>query len=174
VNETSAVTAIDDVMDRYFTMWNEVDPTARQAVIAATWSPEASYIDPLFDAAGYEALAAMVAAVHERFPGHRFRLAGAIDAHHARARWDWELAGPGGGGVGVGRGGVLVSLYAGRRRRGLRDARARWAAARSHRLLRPVGWHLTHHALVMLHSQVVGGRASIAKRGSSHRQRSVW
>jgi hypothetical protein len=97
VNETSAVTAIDDVMDRYFTMWNEVDPTARQAVIAATWSPEASYIDPLFDAAGYEALAAMVAAVHERFPGHRFRLAGAIDAHHARARWDWELAGPAGG-----------------------------------------------------------------------------
>ena len=97
MNETSTVTVIDDVVDRYFTMWNETDPTARQVVIAATWSPEASYTDPLFDAAGYEALDAMVAAVHERFPGHRFRLTGAIDAHHDRARWDWELAGPDGG-----------------------------------------------------------------------------
>jgi hypothetical protein len=77
-------------------MWNETDPLRRRAVTAATWSREASYIDPLFAADGHEALDALVVAVHEQFPGYRFRLTGAVDAHHDRARWNWELAGPDG------------------------------------------------------------------------------
>jgi len=87
---------INTVVDDYFAMWNETDPTRRQAVIAAAWSPEARYIDPLFSAEGYASLDSMVAGVHTQFPGYRFRLIGAIDAHHDRARWNWELAGPDG------------------------------------------------------------------------------
>jgi hypothetical protein len=78
-------------------MWNETDPTRRREVIAATWAQDARYVDPLFAAEGPEALDALVAGVHEQFPGHRFRLTGAVDAHHDRARWGWELAGPTGG-----------------------------------------------------------------------------
>jgi hypothetical protein len=96
VTDMQDVTPISDVVDGYFAMWNESDPNRRRAVTSATWSKDASYIDPLFAADGHDALDAMVNAVHEQFPGHRFRLTGAVDAHHDRARWGWELAGPDG------------------------------------------------------------------------------
>ncbi len=97
VNQIEDVAPISEVVDGYFAMWNETDPERRHAVTAATWARDARYIDPMFAADGYEAMDAMVAAVHTQFPGHRFRLIGAIDAHHDRARWGWELAGPDGG-----------------------------------------------------------------------------
>jgi hypothetical protein len=50
VSETSATTPIADVVQGYFTMWNETDPDRRRQAIATTWSPEASYLDPLFEA----------------------------------------------------------------------------------------------------------------------------
>ena len=93
---TNSTTTINTVVDGYFAMWNETDPLRRREVTAATWAQGASYVDPLFAADGRDALDALVIAVHEQFPGHRFRLTGAIDAHHDRARWSWELAGPNG------------------------------------------------------------------------------
>jgi hypothetical protein len=84
------------IVDGYFEMWNETDPARRREVITATWAPGAGYVDPMFAADGHEALDTMVAAVHQRFPGHRFRLTEAADGHHDRARWGWELAGPDG------------------------------------------------------------------------------
>ena len=90
-------TPISQVVDGYFAMWNETDPIRRREVIAAIWSRKGSYVDPRLGADGHEALDAMVAAVHEQFPGHRFRLTGSVDVHHDRARWGWELAGPDGG-----------------------------------------------------------------------------
>ncbi len=95
--ESSAATPTEKVVDGYFAMWNETDPTRRREVIEKTWSEGASYVDPMFSAEGPDALDAMVAGVHERFPGHRFRQTGAVDAHNYRARWGWELAGPDGG-----------------------------------------------------------------------------
>ena len=55
-----------------------------------------SYRDPLLAAEGYDALDAMIAAVHAQYPGHRFRLTGAIDGYPGRARWPWALVGPDG------------------------------------------------------------------------------
>jgi hypothetical protein len=62
VNESSAATPIGEVVDGYFAMWNETDPTRRREVIEATWTPDASYVDPTFDAQGPDALDAMVGA----------------------------------------------------------------------------------------------------------------
>jgi hypothetical protein len=100
--ESNTAAPISTVVDGYFAMWNETDPARRRTVIAATWAPDAYYIDPLFTADGPEALDAMVAAAQEQFPGHRFQLTGAIDAHHDRARWNWELVGPDGTPVAAG------------------------------------------------------------------------
>lgn len=98
MTETSTTpTPLTTVVDGYFAMWNETDPARPRTVIAATWTPDASYADPLVAAEGYEALDAMVTGVQGQFPGHRFRPTGVIDAHHARARWDWDLVGPDGG-----------------------------------------------------------------------------
>jgi len=99
VTDREDVTPIGEAVNGYFAMWNETDPQRRRAVTAATWSDDASYIDPMFAADGRDGLDAMVAAVHAQFPGHRFRLTGTVDAHHDRARWNWELAGPNDGPV---------------------------------------------------------------------------
>jgi hypothetical protein len=94
--ETNSATPISTVVDGYFAMWNETEPRRRREVIAATWAQDAGYVDPLFAAEGHEALDGLVAAVHQQYPGYSFRLTGAVDVHHDRARWGWELAGPNG------------------------------------------------------------------------------
>jgi hypothetical protein len=93
---TTTTVDVERVVEGYFAMWNETDPARRREVIAATWVPVGSYVDPMFAAYGYAELDALVAGVHQRFPGHRFRLVGGVDAHHDRALWGWELAGPDG------------------------------------------------------------------------------
>ncbi len=89
-------TSITVLVEQYFAMWNETDPRRRRAVIAETWAENAGYADPLFTAEGHEALDAMVAAVHEQYPGYRFSLVGVADTHHDRVRWGWELGIPDG------------------------------------------------------------------------------
>ena len=94
MTESNAMTPISKAVDGYFAMWNETDSTRRREFIEATWSEDASYVDPMFAAEGSDALNEMAAGVQEQFPGHRFRQTGAIDAHNDRARWGWELTGP--------------------------------------------------------------------------------
>lgn len=91
-----AMVPIGDVVAGYFALWNETDASTRRAALAATWTADASYRDPLLAAEGHDALDAMIAAVHAHYPGHRFRLTGAIDTYPGRARWGWALAGPDG------------------------------------------------------------------------------
>jgi hypothetical protein len=97
VTDTATAASTSKVVEAYFAMWNETDPARRRAAIQAAWSEQASYVDPMFAAEGADGLDALVAGVHQQFPGHRFRLTEAVDAHHDRARWGWELAGPDGG-----------------------------------------------------------------------------
>jgi hypothetical protein len=47
-------------------------------------------------AAGHAAISDLHAALQAQFPGHRFRQATGIDAHHDRFRVGWELVGPDG------------------------------------------------------------------------------
>jgi SnoaL-like domain len=93
---------LEKTVANYFAMWNETDADRRRDVIAATWTPEAGYVDPMFTATGHDALDKLVAGVHQQFPGHRFRLTEAVEGHHDRARWGWELAGPDGTAVAAG------------------------------------------------------------------------
>jgi len=50
----------------------------------------------MLESEGRKGIDAMVAGVHERFPGYKFRRTGAIDLHHDRVRFSWELAPAGG------------------------------------------------------------------------------
>lgn len=81
----------------YFAAWNETDPARRRAAIERAWTADASYLDPMFSAEGTDGIDALVAGVHQQYPGYHFRLTGPVDAHHDRARWGWELVGPDGG-----------------------------------------------------------------------------
>jgi SnoaL-like domain len=82
---------VRDLVDRYLACWNETDPAARRELIAKTWSDDASYVDPLVDAHGHDAIDAAIAAAQAQFPGHVFTLAGPVDTHHDVARFSWGL-----------------------------------------------------------------------------------
>lgn len=86
---------MSDLIDRYLATWNETDPTARRALIAEHWTPKLSYVDPMAEVFGPEALDATIAAVHKQFPGFVFTQVGSVDAHHDVARFNWGL-GPAG------------------------------------------------------------------------------
>ncbi len=87
--------------EQYIATWNETDPAARRALIDEIWSADGQYIDPLAEVAGRDQIDAVIAAAQRQFAGMRFRLAGAVDAHHDQARFTWEL-GPDGDAVVVG------------------------------------------------------------------------
>ena len=87
---------VTTTVDTYFAMWNEDFPGRRAELIEQAWAADGAYIDPLLQADGYPALTAMVEAVHEKFPGYRFRRLSGVDVHHDHARFAWDLAGPDG------------------------------------------------------------------------------
>ncbi|ANP53066.1 ketosteroid isomerase-like protein [Streptomyces griseochromogenes] len=76
---------------RYFEAWNAADADTLAKAVAAAWSEEGTYTDPLADVGGHEQIAAVIRAAHEQFPGFEFRLAGDVDGNHHIARFGWEL-----------------------------------------------------------------------------------
>ena len=85
------------LVERYLDSWNETSAEDRDAAIAALWSEEAWYVDPLASVTGREQISAMIGAVQEQAPGHVFRLLDGIDAHHNVLRFRWELVPASGG-----------------------------------------------------------------------------
>jgi len=89
--ETSMNT-LTDLIDRYIATWNETDRLRRRDLIAATWTETATYLDPMLQGDGRDGIDAMIAAVQERYPGHRFKRTGDVESHHDRVRFTWDLA----------------------------------------------------------------------------------
>jgi hypothetical protein len=79
------------IADRYIAVWNETDPARRRALLAEGWTENATYVDPLMAGEGREQIGALIAAVHERFPGFRFTLDGRADGYRDRIRFSWAL-----------------------------------------------------------------------------------
>ncbi|CUW26234.1 nuclear transport factor 2 family protein [Streptomyces reticuli] len=76
---------------RYFEAWNATGPEAVAKAVAAAWTADGGYTDPLADVRGHAQIAAVITAAHEQFPGFVFRTLGAVDGHHDTARFGWEL-----------------------------------------------------------------------------------
>ncbi|MEV5606801.1 nuclear transport factor 2 family protein [Streptomyces sp. NPDC052225] len=88
---TNATAVHDTAVTRYFEAWNARTDEARAKAVAAAWTEDGTYTDPLADVAGHEGIAAVMGAAHEQFPGFFFRQLGAVDGHHRVARFGWEL-----------------------------------------------------------------------------------
>jgi SnoaL-like protein len=84
---------IATVVDRYIAMWNETSDEARRSIIAATWSDDGTYLDPLMSGDGPAGIDAMVAGAQAQFPGARFELTAGPDQHHDRVRFAWRMVG---------------------------------------------------------------------------------
>ena len=85
------------LIDDYIAIWNEPDSGRRRELIARTWTEDASYVDPMLTGAGHDGIDAMIAGAQQQFPGLRFELAGAPEAHHDRVRFTWHLKPEAGG-----------------------------------------------------------------------------
>lgn len=79
------------VANRYIELWNETDPQRRRNLLEQSWSPDASYVDPMAAVDGHAGMDALVAGVQQRFPGFSFRLVGAPDGYADKVRFSWEL-----------------------------------------------------------------------------------
>ncbi len=82
----------NEIVEQYIASWNERDPDARLALVTATFTDDADYIDPLMSGRGIDGIDAMIAAAQEQFPGHEFALTDDPDAHNDRVRFSWLLA----------------------------------------------------------------------------------
>jgi ketosteroid isomerase-like protein len=114
VTDTAASTAANTATDaaaavaRYLAAWNETDAAARGKAMAAAFTDDVTYVDPLMEVSGRDALDAAIAAVQAQFAGLVFRLGDGqgsghdVDAHHALARFSWELGPSGGEALAVG------------------------------------------------------------------------
>ncbi|NUR71393.1 MAG: nuclear transport factor 2 family protein [Hamadaea sp.] len=103
-----------EIIENYLTAWNTTDAAARKELIAATYTEDARYIDPLADVTGHEQIDGLLAAVQGQFPGLEFRLGGPVDAHHDIARFTWHLVPAGEGGEPIVIGFDVVELADGR------------------------------------------------------------
>ncbi|QIY93778.1 nuclear transport factor 2 family protein [Streptomyces sp. S1D4-11] len=81
----------ENAVARYFEAWNATDRDALAKAVAAAWSADGSYTDPLAEVRGHDGIAAVIAAAHEQFPGFSFQPAGPVEGHHDIARFGWEL-----------------------------------------------------------------------------------
>lgn len=89
------MTDFDTIADQYVALWNEADPAHRQAALRAGWAEDASYVDPMMAGTGHDGISALVAGVHEQFPGFRFTRIGRADSYADKGRFSWGL-GPAG------------------------------------------------------------------------------
>jgi hypothetical protein len=85
-----------EIVKRYLEAWNETDAGARRELVGSLWTADGSYTDPLADVRGPDAIASLMGAAQEQFPGLTFTLGGPVDAHHNQGRFTWHL-GPDGG-----------------------------------------------------------------------------
>jgi hypothetical protein len=83
-------------VDTYLSAWSETDPARRAELIEGVWAADGRLIDPPLAAEGHAGISDMASAMQSHFPGHRFRRASGIDAHHDQLRFAWELVGPDG------------------------------------------------------------------------------
>jgi hypothetical protein len=87
---------LTDTIDTYLRAWSEQDPDVRAELVGRVWAHDGRLIDPPMAAAGQAEISGLHGALQQQFPGHTFRRASAIDAHHDHLRFAWELVGPDG------------------------------------------------------------------------------
>ena len=83
--------AFEKIIDTYCSAWCEPDAAKRDAILAPVWGEGATYTDPTVHVAGRSALVAHIDAVFKVYPGATVRCIGAVDVHHAVARFAWKM-----------------------------------------------------------------------------------
>lgn len=93
MNATVTANALDPaaIAARYLEAWNERDGARRRALIAALWTADASFRDPIAAGEGLSGIDQVIEGVQNRFPEFRFRQIGAADGFGDYVRLSWGL-----------------------------------------------------------------------------------
>jgi hypothetical protein len=86
----------------YIAAWNERDGPRRLALLEKTWTPNATYSDPLMQGTGHTEIGGLIAAVQQRFSSYRFALDGDVDSYGDAVRFSWALCPEGGDAIAKG------------------------------------------------------------------------
>lgn len=70
------MTAYEDAVRRYFVAWNAATAEDLAKAVAAAFTEDATYTDPLADVRGHDGLAAAISGARQQFPGFEFKLTG--------------------------------------------------------------------------------------------------
>jgi len=82
--------SIEEIVATYVAAWDEPDRSRRRALLEASITADAVYVDPTVDLRGIAALVDHIDGVQRRLPGSRLDLTTAVDAHHGLARFGWR------------------------------------------------------------------------------------
>ncbi|WP_441249474.1 nuclear transport factor 2 family protein [Kitasatospora sp. McL0602] len=80
-----------DAVQRYFAAWNATSQEELEKAVAAAFTEDATYTDPLAEVRGHEGLAAVISGAQQQFPGFGFVRTGTPDGHHNLVRFTWDL-----------------------------------------------------------------------------------
>ncbi len=95
ITTTTASTTTDPtiIVDTHLEAYCEPDAERRATLVAKAWHPDGALVDPPFDGAGLDGIAAMTDVVLTHYPNHSFRRTTDVDVHHQFGRYGWELVG---------------------------------------------------------------------------------
>jgi SnoaL-like domain len=89
--ETATMRTAAKVAEDYITAWNEFDAPRRRAILESTWTPTATYVDPVAKGTGLVEIDNIIGSVQRRFPDFMFSLSGNADGHANVVRFSWAL-----------------------------------------------------------------------------------
>jgi hypothetical protein len=103
----------EDLAQRYIHIWNEADPAARRAQVAALWAENGTHYVRAREVHGHADLETRVATSHQTNVAERkywFEVAGLVDALRDMVKFNWRMVPKGGGAVAAT--GLIVCLLA--------------------------------------------------------------
>ena len=86
-------------VEKYISIWNESDVTARRRCIRELWVEDAQHLAKTLEAVGYDGIESRVANAYEKWvkeKGYVFRLRDGVDGHHGTIKLRWEMLPAGG------------------------------------------------------------------------------
>jgi len=85
------MTDVHTIALSYIDLWNERTPARRREMLAANWTTDAKYVDPLMSGDGHDGVDALISGVQQRFPDFKFRLIGEPNGFGNHLRFSWSL-----------------------------------------------------------------------------------
>jgi hypothetical protein len=103
----------EDLAQRYIHIWNEADPAARRAQVAALWAENGTHYVRVREVHGHADLETRVATSHQTNVAERnywFEVAGLVEPLRDMVKFNWRMVPKGGGAVAAT--GLIVCLLA--------------------------------------------------------------